>query len=138
MANAPREDQTLDFHVRMIDGGTLSMVLTHGLVVGSRLRLGPPVGSFTFETGTGRDVLLVAGSTGLTPVKAILDQISALPEPPRARLFCGARDADGLYDRPGEDDHGIPLAHADPRALGRRRNTCVTLPKGVSPGGNSL
>jgi hypothetical protein len=22
MANAPREDQTLDFHVRMIDGGT--------------------------------------------------------------------------------------------------------------------
>lgn len=98
MANAPRADHTLDFHVRMIDGGALSMVLTRGLAVGAKLRLGAPVGTFTFDTGAGRDVLLVAGGTGLAPVKAIVDQISALPDPPRVCLYFGARTGDGLYD----------------------------------------
>lgn len=98
MANAPRADHTLDFHVRMIDGGALSMVLTRGLAVGAKLRLGAPVGTFTFDAGTGRDVLLVAGGTGLAPVKAIVDQISALPDPPRVCLYFGARTGDSLYD----------------------------------------
>lgn len=98
MANAPRADHTLDFHVRMIDGGALSMVLTRGLAVGAKLRLGAPVGTFTFDAGAGRDVLLVAGGTGLAPVKAIVDQISALPDPPRVCLYFGARTGDGLYD----------------------------------------
>ena len=98
MANAPRDDLTMDFHVRMIDGGTLSMVLTRGLAVGARLKIGPPVGALTYEPGSGRDVLLVAGSTGLAPLKAIAEQICGLPDPPRVHLFFGARTADGLYD----------------------------------------
>lgn len=98
IANAPREDATIDFHVRMVDGGALSMVLARGLAVGSRLRIGPPVGSLTLDTGSGRDVLLVAGSTGLAPLKAILEQISGLDSPPRVHLFTGAQTADGLYD----------------------------------------
>jgi ferredoxin-NADP reductase len=84
MANAPRDDLTMDFHVRMIDGGELSIVLTRGLAVGSRLRMGAPVGTLTYRPGSGRDVLLVAGSTGLAPLKAIAEQISCLPAPPRA------------------------------------------------------
>ena len=98
IANAPRDDLTMDFHVRMIDGGTLSMVLTRGLAVGAQLRVGPPVGELTYQPGSARDVLLVAGSTGLAPLKAIAEQISGLPDPPRVHLFFGAQTADGLYD----------------------------------------
>ena len=36
----PREDLTMDFHVRMIDGGALSMVLTRGLAVGAAITRG--------------------------------------------------------------------------------------------------
>jgi DivIVA domain-containing protein len=43
-------------------------------------------------------VLLVAGSTGLAPVKAIAEQIAELPHPPQVHLFFGARHAEGLYD----------------------------------------
>lgn len=100
IANAPREDWTLDFHVRMIDGGALSMALTSGLTPGARLRLGPPVGTLTFDAGARRDVLLVAGSTGLAPLKAIAMQIADLADPPKVRLFVGARRAEGLYDLP--------------------------------------
>ena len=98
MANAPRDDLTMDFHVRMIDGGALSMVLTRGLTVGARLKIGPPVGSLTYQPGSGRDVVLAAGSTGLAPLKAVAERISMLADPPRVHLFFGARTADGLYD----------------------------------------
>jgi len=100
IANAPREDATLDFHVRMIDGGALSMALTRGVTAGSRLRLGPAVGTLTLDTTSGRDVLLVAGSTGLAPVKTIALQIAGLADPPGVHLFVGARRAEGLYDLP--------------------------------------
>jgi NAD(P)H-flavin reductase/hemoglobin-like flavoprotein len=101
MANAPREDLTMDFHVRMLDGGVVSMALARGLAVGARLRLGPPAGTFTYGPGPGgprRDVLLIAGSTGLAPIKAITEQIADLADPPQVQLFFGARTTDGLYD----------------------------------------
>jgi NAD(P)H-flavin reductase/hemoglobin-like flavoprotein len=99
MANAPRRDGLLEFHVRLIDGGAVSMALTSSAIADTELRLGPPVGALTLsDPGSGRDLLLVAGSTGLAPLKAILEQVAALRQPPKVHLFFGARTADGLYD----------------------------------------
>ncbi len=99
MANAPRPDGLLEFHIRLIDGGAVSMALTSSTVADSELRLGPPVGALTLsQPFSGRDLLLVAGSTGLAPLKAILEQVAALQQPPKVHLFFGARKADGLYD----------------------------------------
>jgi len=99
MANAPRRDGLLEFHIRLIDGGAVSMALNSSNIADTELRLGPPVGALTLnDPASGRDILLVAGSTGLAPLKAILEQVAALPRPPTVHLFFGARTADGLYD----------------------------------------
>ncbi len=99
MANAPRQDGLLEFHIRLIDGGAVSMAMTSSTVAGTELRLGPPVGVLTLSNPlSGRDLLLVGGSTGLAPMKAILDQLTAVPEPPQVHLFFGARTAEELYD----------------------------------------
>jgi NAD(P)H-flavin reductase/hemoglobin-like flavoprotein len=99
IANAPRADGMLEFHIRLIDGGAVSLALTCGTVVGTELRLGPPLGVLTLPVPpTGRDLLLVAGSTGLAPLKAMVDQLTGLPQPPKVHLFFGARTAEGLYD----------------------------------------
>ena len=99
MANAPRDDGLLEFHIRLIDGGAVSMALTSSTIADTELRLGPPVGALTLSSlPPGRDLLLVAGSTGLAPFKAILEQVAGLPQPPQVHLFFGARTADGLYD----------------------------------------
>ena len=100
MANAPRSDGTVTFHVRLIDGGAVSMALTAGDVVGTELRIGPPAGALRLDTGSARAVLLVAGSTGLAPLKAMLEQLADQAQPPAVHLFFGARAADGLYDLP--------------------------------------
>ncbi len=99
MANAPRDDGLLEFHIRLIDGGAVSLALTSSSIADTQLRLGSPVGVLTLDRAApGRDLLLVAGSTGLAPLKAILDQLTGLPQPPRVHLFFGARSADELYD----------------------------------------
>jgi len=100
MANAPRPDGTVEFHVRLVDGGAVSMALTATTSVGTELKLGPPVGALRLDTASGRDILMVAGSTGLAPLKSMLEQVAALREPPRVHLLFGARQADGLYDLP--------------------------------------
>jgi NAD(P)H-flavin reductase len=100
MANAPRPDGSVDFHIRLIDGGAVSMALTAGLSRNSDLRLGPPVGVLRLDTASGRDVLMVAGSTGLAPLKSMLEQVTGLRQPPTVHLFFGARTAEGLYDLP--------------------------------------
>jgi NAD(P)H-flavin reductase len=99
MANAPRPDGLLEFHVRLIDGGAVSLALTNPAIADTEVRLGSPVGALTLSNpGSGRNLLLIAGSTGLAPLKAILEQVTTLQQPPRVHLFFGARTADGLYD----------------------------------------
>lgn len=126
VANAPREDSTLDFHVRLIDGGAVSMALTYGQAVGGSLRMGPPVGALTLDTSSGRDILMVAGSTGLAPLKAITEQVAAQRMPPHVHLFFCARTAEGLYDLAGLEkmaaEHHwltlVPVVTADRRFHG--------------------
>lgn len=123
MANAPREDGTLEFHVRLIDGGAVSMALTQLQSVGGSLRLGPPVGVLTLDTASRSDILMVAGSTGLAPLKAMTEQLATLPQPRKVHLLFCARTADGLYDLPSLDklaaEHDwltvLPVVTADPR-----------------------
>lgn len=100
MANAPRQDGTMDFHVRVVDGGAVSPALARNPGLGAYLRIGPPVGTFILRPDTGRDILMAAGGTGLAPIKAIIEQISMLPRQPRVQLFFGARTMKGLYDLP--------------------------------------
>jgi NAD(P)H-flavin reductase/hemoglobin-like flavoprotein len=131
IANAPRGDGLLEFHVRLIDGGAVSMALTNDTVAGTELRLGPPIGVLTLsDPNPPRDLLLVAGSTGLAPLKAILDQVTVLPQPPKVHLFLGARTADGLYDLASLEklaaQHSwltiTPAVSADPKFTGETGN----------------
>ncbi|HTU75767.1 MAG TPA: globin domain-containing protein [Trebonia sp.] len=98
MANAPRHDGTIDFHVRAIDGGSVSAALARSVTIGSRLRLGPPVGTLRLNMASRRNVVLAAGSTGLAPLKAMIEQAADLAEPPGIHLVFGARTIEGLYD----------------------------------------
>lgn len=123
IANAPRDDGTLEFHVRLIDGGAVSMALTYLQTAGDTLRMGPPVGVLTLDTSSGRDILMVAGSTGLAPLKAMTEQLAAWPKPPKVHLFFCARTAEALYDLAAMDKLGaehdwltvVPVTTADPR-----------------------
>jgi NAD(P)H-flavin reductase/hemoglobin-like flavoprotein len=98
-ANAPRPDGQLEIHVKARDGGPVSTALVRQIGVGDLLRLGPPLGHLCLDTGSDRDLLLVAGGLGLAPLKAIVDQVARHGPPRRVDLFVGVRTEEDLYDR---------------------------------------
>ncbi|SFL24423.1 NAD(P)H-flavin reductase [Geodermatophilus ruber] len=98
-ANAPRPDGLLEIHARAYAGGPVSTALVRRVGVGDVLRLGPPLGHIDFDVDSDRDLLLVAGGTGLAPLKAVIDQVARYGPPRRVDLYVGARTEEQLYDR---------------------------------------
>jgi NAD(P)H-flavin reductase/hemoglobin-like flavoprotein len=96
MANVPRQDNTIEIHVKA--DGAVSQTLVRETQEGDIVRLGAPVGTLTLNPNTERNILLIAGGTGFAPIKAILEHVIRLPVPPWVSLFVGAREPDGLYD----------------------------------------
>jgi NAD(P)H-flavin reductase/hemoglobin-like flavoprotein len=100
VANAPRDDGTLTLHVRAVPGGLVSAALVHHVAVGDTLLLGAAAGAMTGDLRSDRDVLCLAGGTGLAPVKAIIDAMVAAPGARHREivLYYGARYEAELYD----------------------------------------
>jgi NAD(P)H-flavin reductase/hemoglobin-like flavoprotein len=99
IANAPRQDGTLDFHVRAAGGGWVSSALVHRLTAGDMLRIAAPMGSMTLDPRSRRDIVFVTGGTGLAPVKALLEELSRYNRTRWIHLFRGERRFDDFYDR---------------------------------------
>jgi ferredoxin-NADP reductase len=74
IACMPRDDGLLTLHVKAVPGGWVSTALVHHTPPGAELVLGPALGTMTLDRAAGRDLLCVAGGTGLAPIKAIIEQ----------------------------------------------------------------
>jgi NAD(P)H-flavin reductase/hemoglobin-like flavoprotein len=98
IANAPREDGTITLHVRAVGAGWVSGALVRHTQVGDVVRLGPAMGSMVCNSASARDVLCVAGGTGLAPLKAIIEDMAKWNTNRKVRLFVGVRRPDDLYD----------------------------------------
>lgn len=97
-ATAPRDDGSLEFHVRAVEGGWVSRAIVSHTQPGDVWRLGPPLGRLSVDRESGRDVLMVAGGTGLSPLRAMADDLARWGRNPRVHLFYGGRTAEDLYD----------------------------------------
>ncbi|PKK14305.1 MAG: flavohemoprotein [Thermomonospora sp. CIF 1] len=100
VANAPRPDGALTLHVRAVPGGWVSGALVRYTKVGDRLTLGPAMGGLTLQASSGGDLLLVAGGTGLAPLKALAEQVAATEPGRRVHLVWGVRTTVDLYALP--------------------------------------
>jgi NAD(P)H-flavin reductase/hemoglobin-like flavoprotein len=101
VASTPRPGGLLELHVRAVPGGLVSNTLVHHSGVGDCVLLGAAEGAMTL-TSSDRDLLCLAGGTGLAPLKAIIEQAIAADEAAtqarKITLFFGARQYFDLYD----------------------------------------
>lgn len=98
MANPPSRPDVLEFHVKRTPGG----VATDGwvfrtLAVGERIRLTGPLGRFGMPERPG-PAILVAGGTGLAPLKSLVEHALQHGLAPELHLYHGGRDSGDLYD----------------------------------------
>jgi NAD(P)H-flavin reductase len=102
-ANAPRKDGSIEFHVQAVPGGQVSGSIVRSLQVGDVVRLGAPVGDQLVRVdGDPRDLVMIAGGTGLAPLRAVLEQIDrewrSDRRAPDVHLFHGARTGWDFYE----------------------------------------
>jgi NAD(P)H-flavin reductase/hemoglobin-like flavoprotein len=101
VANAPRRSGVFDLHVRAIPGGMVSNALVHHAGAGDTVLLGRARGEMTLPPQGNRDLLCIAGGTGLAPIKAILEAVidsTRHARPRKMTLLFGARRQAELYD----------------------------------------
>ncbi|MFC7548349.1 globin domain-containing protein [Plantactinospora sp. GCM10030261] len=96
-ANAPRPDGTIEFHVRAT--GRFSTHLVRRTGVGDRLLLGHPVGTTlsSYDRAPHRPLLLVAGGSGLAPLRAVVESLRQGPAR-SVTLVVGGKTPSDLYD----------------------------------------
>lgn len=130
-ANAPRPDGLLEFHVRAVNSGWVSRALVAHSRVGDTWRIGPPMGRLHVDPASEREVLMVGGGTGMAPIKALLQDLTTRPKPPKTQVFVGGRTWEDLYDFGAlrKLSYGntwldiIPVVEKDESASGAERGT---------------
>jgi len=126
VANAPEDDEFLQFHIRHVPGGAFSGHVFTDMAERDLLRLQGPYGTFFLREDSTRPVVLVAGGTGFAPIKAIVEHARAGGNHRPMHLYWGVRAQPDLYL--GE------LAAEWARTLGWFRFTPVLSGPGIAPG----
>ena len=102
MVNYAEETDRLSFVIKRKPEGSFSDWLFEGDVLGAELDLFGPLGRATFRPEENRDLLCIAGGSGIAGLMSILDHAVSVGHfaQHRGRLFFGVRTlADGFYLR---------------------------------------
>jgi NAD(P)H-flavin reductase/hemoglobin-like flavoprotein len=134
IANMPAPDGSSDLielHVRAVPCGWVSRALVRDASPGTALSIGPPAGALGDASLWDHDLVMVAGGTGLAPVKSIVEAVLANDEAAVAfgsgqrrniHLFHGAKTPRDLYDMPALHEMSacypwfqvVPVVSGDP------------------------
>jgi NAD(P)H-flavin reductase/hemoglobin-like flavoprotein len=101
VANAPRANGLLDIHVRAVPGGLVSTALVSHCTTGDIVLLGAAGGQMRVPDDPARNLVCVAGGTGLAPLKAITEAVVGGAGQGKRRgitLYAGVRRSRDLYD----------------------------------------
>jgi ferredoxin-NADP reductase len=116
IASAP-EDSRLEIVVERLDDGEVSPYLTDELRIGDRLELRGPIGGwFTWEAREGGPLLLVAGGSGIAPLRAMLwHRAAAKSDVPTRLLYSSRSREETIYaeelDRLAAEDGALEVFH---------------------------
>ncbi len=99
IANLPgqADEEGLELHIRHVPGGHFTPLVFNALRERDLLRLEGPFGAYLLQSEASRPMIMIAGGTGFSPIKGLVQQ--ALGDDParHIHLFWGARDEQDLY-----------------------------------------
>jgi propane monooxygenase reductase subunit len=102
-------DNTLEFLIRAYPDGAFASLLESGLPPGTAIGFTGPYGSFRL-TSSERDILMVAGGSGMAPVLSLLRDLARQQSTRKVRFFYGARTGEDLFHRELIRELGAGLA----------------------------
>ena len=97
IANAPHDDEFLEFHIGLVRGGRFTEQVFSEMHEKDLVRIEGPHGSFFLREDSDRPIILLATGTGFGPVKAIIDHALAEGMQRPIHIYWGARTKSDLY-----------------------------------------
>ncbi|MGI9316338.1 MAG: CDP-6-deoxy-delta-3,4-glucoseen reductase [bacterium] len=99
IANQPAvsKDQGLELHIRHVPGGHFTPRVFDSMKERDLLRLEGPFGTYFLQTEVDRPIIMIAGGTGFSPIKGLIEHAMAEDSNYSIHLFWGARDQQDLY-----------------------------------------
>ncbi len=97
IANSPHNDELLELHIRLVNGGYFTPRVFSEMQQKDLLRIEGPHGSFFLHEDSSRPLLLIAGGTGFAPIKAIIEHLLSEQATRPIYLYWGARQEKDLY-----------------------------------------
>jgi Na+-transporting NADH:ubiquinone oxidoreductase subunit F len=96
MASAPSETDVVELQIRLVPNGICTTYVHEHLKEGQDVSINGPYGDF-FLRDTDRDIICIAGGSGMAPIKSILLDMAEKGSKRKARYFFGARSARDLF-----------------------------------------
>jgi CDP-4-dehydro-6-deoxyglucose reductase len=102
IANAERADGTLELHIGRIPNGRFTAHVHERMRVRDIVRFEGPFGEFGFPDAGASDsvqrpAILLAGGTGIAPIKAMLEAAAQAAMQRELHVYWGSRRQEGLY-----------------------------------------
>ena len=74
IASSPKYKESIELCIRKVAGGTATTFL-HNLKVGDAVQISGPLGAFKLDEKTDKDIIFVAGGTGIAPIRGMLQTL---------------------------------------------------------------
>ena len=96
MSSSPATPGEIELEIRYVPNGICTTYVHQHLVEGAPITVNGPYGDF-YLRDTEREIIFIAGGSGMAPIKSILHEMERAANPRKARYFFGARSARDLF-----------------------------------------
>jgi CDP-4-dehydro-6-deoxyglucose reductase len=97
IANTPHNDEYIELHIRHIQDGQFTGRVFDEIQEKDILRIEGPKGSFYIREGSHRPSIMMAGGTGIAPIKAMIEYSLAAKLTNPIHIYWGAESLRDLY-----------------------------------------
>jgi Na+-transporting NADH:ubiquinone oxidoreductase subunit F len=96
LSSSPADGSEIELEVRYVPNGICTTYVHQHLAVGEPVTVNGPYGEF-YLRDTERDIIFIAGGSGMAPIKSILHEMARRGNRRKARYFFGARSMRDLF-----------------------------------------
>jgi CDP-4-dehydro-6-deoxyglucose reductase len=97
IANMPANSNLIEIHVRFIENGKFTNYIFNQLKAKDILRIEGPKGNFYLRDDSKDSIIMIAGSTGFGPIKAMIEYMIKIKSDIPIHLYWGVREQADFY-----------------------------------------
>jgi len=120
IANSPSNDEYVELHLRLIEGGYFTQHVFNEMKEKALVRINGPLGTFFIRDDSKRPLIFIAGGTGFAPIKSMVEKLIEEGDKREMHIYWGVRAQTDLYsdhlpkkwDYQHENIHYVPVLSA--------------------------